>query len=171
MPYRLTVTGKCSEFYFFWIFQFPKVLIWHGQKLHSTLQCHSNSCYSAAVTKVKSNTNTATDCRMLPGSIYLCSFSYHLPRSLNVGKRFKILLYVLTDIPNNLANSFCCPSAKSLQQSPMGLMTASGNAKELKIPEYIKAGYERNSKLFSTYPKVLHLLDFVFHIVFSEHFT
>lgn len=106
---------------------------------------------------------------MLPGSVYLCSFSYHPSRFLNVGKWFKILLYVLTDIPNNLANSFCCPCG--LQQSPMDLVTASDNAKELKIPEYIKAGYERNSKLFSTYPKVPHLLDFVFHIVFSEHFT
>lgn len=66
-------------------------------------------------------------------------------------------LHILTDITNNLANSFCCPPG--LQQSPCGLITASGNAEELGILEYIKAGYESSSELFSAYPEVMCLLN------------
>lgn len=131
------------------------------QKLDSSLQCHSITCHSTVVTKGKYSICTTVHHRMLPRPAYLDSFSYGLPRFLNAGEQFEKLLHVLPDVCNTVWQ-IRSAALRVFSSHPMDWVTASGNAKELKILEYIKAGYESNLELLSTCPKVLYMLDFCF---------
>lgn len=80
---------------------------------------------------------------MLPSHAKLDSFSYHLPRFLNVGEELDILLDVLPD-DCDIVWQIYSTALRVFSSHPTDRVTASGNAKQLKILEYIKAGYESN---------------------------
>ncbi|XP_041899804.1 enkurin isoform X3 [Corvus kubaryi] len=75
---------------------------------------------------------------------------------MTVGEWFEMLFHVLPDVCNTVCQT-CSATLKISSSHPMDWVTASGNTQELKILEYVKTGYENNSELLPTCPKVLYI--------------